>query len=426
MKKLCIIKYGCDGENGVFRQIIKSAEKEYELVKYPDEADVTIHFVCGFTEEDLLSIFQDIVFYEKLKKEGSKLVFCGCGMTAYNPEMFEAVDVVDHVVFGMDIVPPIAEILGVEPLDEQFIEDGEGVLRLKVTESCVKAGKPCYFCKEWYLGNRFESRYSIEKACKLIRYHEKPILIIGGMNTTNYGLDFEEHRPMLHELIREASKIPTVKWIQIEGVASSCIYKELIEEIANNPKVVYVQYFLQSGSQHMLDVMNVGSKVVDNVKVVRRFRENGVAPDGGIIVGHPGETMKDVQETIQFIRDNNLWYVDVIAYQNSKRTQSGKMRQLPKEEYDLHCEMVRRVVQELALDNMKRHAAQGIVGYVKSFYNVEDGIVALVKPLEFEGYVYVPVGDAKAELGDKVMVRNSEVTDIHRHRFSGGSMEVVA
>lgn len=422
MKKICIINTGCGGHSDLFRQIIKSAEKEYEVALYPDEADYIIHFSCGFTGEQLNKLPEDVVYYEKLKKEGATLVFCGCGMSAYKKEIFEEMKVIDHVIVGMDILPKICEILGVTPTYDQHMDDNEGTLRIMITEGCYKPGGPCNFCKQNYLKIPMKSRYSIEQICEMVEHHGKPIVILGGMNTTNYGLDFGNHKPKLHDLIREVSKLPTVKWIQIEGVASSCIYEELIEEIEHNDKVVYIQFFLQSGSDRMLEKMNVGSKIADNKKVLERLK--GKIIDGGVIIGHPGETIQDVLDTIQLIKDYDLWYTVVMSYKDTFMTPSGKMDKLSAKEYDEHCNLAIKALDEFAYRKMSELAKRGIIGYVSQIYPYKNSFEALVKPLQFEGFCYVQVDNASVKLGDKVIVRNSRISDLDHRSFEGGLMEV--
>ena len=424
MKKICIIKAGCDSHIDLFRKILKCVENKYEKVMYPDEADVIIHYACGFTQKKLGNIFQDVVFYEKVKKDGAILIFCGCATYGYRKEIFEEFKVIDHVIFGLDILPQIAKILGVNQNDEQLIETSNGILRMTITEGCSKPGGHCSFCKQNYLRIPMKSRYSIEEVCKQVEHYGKPVLILSGLNTTNYGIDFGDHKPKLHKLIHEVSKIPTVKWIQVECVASSCIYEELIEEIENNDKVVYVQYFIQSGSDHMLKEMNIGTTVAQHKKVLERLK--GKIIDGAVIVGHPGETMQDVQDTIQFIKDNNLWYTTVLKYMNSEITPSGKMEQLSEEEYHEHCSMVEYEVMKLSYLNMKRLVEQGVVGYVEKIYTFENALEIMVKPLEFEGYCFVPFDEkVPVNIGDKVIVHNPKIKSIKIHSFEGGTLEVI-
>lgn len=59
MRKVCIINSGCGGHYDLFRQILKSAENWYEFTIYPDEADVIIHYACGFTEQQMVEIPED-------------------------------------------------------------------------------------------------------------------------------------------------------------------------------------------------------------------------------------------------------------------------------------------------------------------------------------------------------------------------------
>lgn len=423
MKKLCIINSGCGGHYDFFRQILKSAENEYEFTMYPDEADVIIHYACGFTEQQMREIFDHIVFYEKVKKNDAILIFCGCGLSGYKKEFLDEIKIIDYFIVGMDMLPRIAEIMGIKPTDDQYYEADESFFRIQIANGCYKPGHPCNFCKQNYLKIPMRSRYSIKRICELIKSHNKPIVILGAMNSTNYGLDFGDHKPKLHTLIREVSKIDTVKFIQVDGVASSGIYEDLISEIESNDKVCQVQFFVQSGSDHMLKLMNIGSSIAANAKVLERFKEKTIS--GGVIVGHPGETIEDVYETINFIKDHNLWYTNVMRYRDSIMTPSGKMEKLPDEVYEKHCSMVEQAVDELAFQNMINIEKQGITGYVAEIYTEDDKLKAQVIPLQFEGCCYVEIGTISVKLGDKVFVHNPHILDVDSHFFEGGTLEVI-
>ena len=422
MKKLCIINSGCGGHYDLFRQIIKSAENEYEITIYPDEADVIIHYSCGFTEEQMAEIFKHVVFYEKVKKDGAKLIFCGCGLTGYRKELFKELKVVDHVIIGMNILPEITQIMGVTPTDNQHYESDEGVFCIKIAEGCYKPGGFCTFCKQNYLKIPYKSNYSIERICELIRSHGKPIVVLQAMNTTNYGTDYDDNKQKLHTLIKEVSKIDTVKWIQVDGVASSCIYEELISELEHNDKVCHVQFFIQSGSDHMLEEMNIGSTIAENSIVLERFKEKAVS--GGVVIGHPGETMEDVMKTIQFIKYHNLWYIDVMRYKDSVMAPSGKMEKLSDEDYELHCSMVEEAVEELAYQNMRDIEDNGFMGYISELYTEKGKNMAFITPLKFVGGCYVEVDKMKVKLGDKVYIHNPKILKVSRHYFEDGTVEV--
>ena len=424
MKKMYIINSGCGGHDSLFRQIIKSAEGKYERAKYPDEADVIIHYACGFTEEQMADIFLHVVFYEQVKKEGAKLIFCGCSLTGYNKEIFKEFKVIDHVIFGMDILPKIAELMEIEPTEKQYYEVGETRLKIKIADGCAyeEKGGACTFCKQNYLKIPMRSKYSIEQICELVRFYNMPIVLLESMNSTNYGLDFEDKKTKLHTLIKEVSKIETVKWIEIDGIASSGLYEELINEIQRNNKVWRIQFFVQSGSDHMLKIMNIGSTIENNERALERFK--GKTISGGVVIGHPGETLEDVQKTIRFIEKHNLWYIHVMRYKDSNMIPSGRMKKLSEKEYQRNCRMVEAAIDNLALKNMKNIEENGFIGFVSDIENVNGETRVRVTPLEFDGYYY-GVSNIPINIGDKVFIRNPKIWDDKDHSFKEGTLEVL-
>ena len=424
MKKVCIINSGCGSHRDIFLRIIKSLEEEYTTTKFPDEADLIINYLCGFTENQLAKIFEKMLYLKKLKKENAILIVCGCATRMYNPEIFEAMEFVDYVIKSdKDIVQEVADILNIEASRDYFVEINSGVLLLNIIGGCAKVGGFCNFCKQHYLKKPAKSAFTIEEICKIVARYKKPVLCLTGLNTCCYGKDFGDGKPKLHLLLKALSKIPTLKYIKIDGVSSSGIYEELCEEIEHNEKVVCVQFFLQSGSNHMLLEMNIGSKVEDNLVIINRFK--GKAIESGIIVGHPGETEEDIQKTIKFIIDNNLWYVNVMEFMSSSGTPSHDMEQLPEEVYQSHCDAINRVVSELAHSNLDEIANNGVVGYVDKISPYEDNYLIEIRPFDFEGLCYTILDNVPLNLGDKVKLLELEVTDYEKHMFRAQQLEVL-
>jgi anaerobic magnesium-protoporphyrin IX monomethyl ester cyclase len=74
---------------------------------------------------------------------------------------------------------------------------------------------------------------------------------------------------------------------------------------------VQVEYGIESGSQRMLDIMNKGTSVDDNRRAIALSREVGLRVLGNIIIGTPGERIKDVRQTIEFLDDTRPDHVSV-------------------------------------------------------------------------------------------------------------------
>ena len=268
-----------------------------------------------------------------------------------------------------------------------------------------------------------KSLFSIEQICELVSRYKTPILILGGLNTTNYGIDFGDGKPKLHILLKEVSKIPSLKWIEVECIASSCIYPELIDEIEHNPKIVFVNYFLQSGSNKMLQIMNIGSTVEHNENVLKHLEQKCIS--SAIVVGHPGEGEEELKETIDFIKRNNLWYLTIMKFINSVDTPSNNMKQLSPKQYQRNYSEVQKVVDNLAHRFFDKLIGQIITGFVDQIIKKKDGTYLIgVKPLTFHGMIDIECNQISCKEGDKMSVEITKIYSYEEHIMYGQKVEV--
>ena len=347
MKKIYFINDGCNSHDDSFRQIAECVKDEYEPTKEISEADVIIHFTCGFTKTDSNFEFfvSSLAHTYKKKKKGAITIITGCAIKMYRREIFEKMENT-YVVEFPNFVEKICAILKVEfKKGEFYFEDSPGVMKLDIVRGCLKRGGFCYFCKFHYLDIPFKSLYSIEEVVDIVTRYEVKVLVITGPNTTSYGLDFGDHTPKLHKLLQEVSKIPTLKGIAVNCVASSGIYPELLSELAKNEKIYLVNYYFQSGSQTMLDIMNIGSSIEIHEEVIKALKDKAIST--AFLMSHPEEGDEELQETLAFIEKYNLWYADVIPFICSADTPSSLMEQLPELQYWRHYKITEYKISEL-------------------------------------------------------------------------------
>jgi tRNA-2-methylthio-N6-dimethylallyladenosine synthase len=121
--------------------------------------------------------------------------------------------------------------------------------------------------------------------------------------------------PPFVKLIRSISKIPQIKVIRFLTSNPWDFHDELINEIAHNSKIDrYIHLAVQSGSNKVLKAMNRGYTREDYINLVQKLRK--AAPDvvigTDIIVGFPGETESDFQDTLKLARIMD-WHVAFVA-----------------------------------------------------------------------------------------------------------------
>ncbi|MGH7283623.1 MAG: radical SAM protein [Polyangiaceae bacterium] len=154
-------------------------------------------------------------------------------------------------------------------------------------------------------------------------------------DTIAYGRDLErsgalprspkEERTRLAKLVRAIGEIPKLRWIRIFYLYPETIDDELVDVLANHPRVVkYVDMPLQHASDAMLKRMRRGHGLDRQKRVVSHMREKipGLTFRTAFIVGHPGETDAEFQELHDFVEWAEFEHVGVFRYSDEESCKS--------------------------------------------------------------------------------------------------------
>jgi ribosomal protein S12 methylthiotransferase len=149
-------------------------------------------------------------------------------------------------------------------------------------------------------------------------------LIIIGQDTTDYGVDLYGKRN-LAELLHRISEIEGIEWIRLLYVYPSHFPDDLIDEIANNPKICkYIDVPLQHISDTVLKSMRRGITKRRTQELLNSLQDKipGLTLRTTFIVGYPNETEKEFEELCQFIRDIKFDRFGVFTYSVEENTPS--------------------------------------------------------------------------------------------------------
>ena len=169
------------------------------------------------------------------------------------------------------------------------------------------------------------------------------------------------------QLLREVAKIDGIQRIRFMTSHPKDLSDELIEVMASEPKVCrHLHLPLQSGSSRILKQMNrryTKEQYLDLVDRIRRAIPD-ISLTTDIIVGFPGETEEDFQETLDVVR--RVRYDSAFTFQYSKRsgTPAAAMEnQVPHEEVQRHFDQLLAEVQEIAREVCRRdeHTVQEVL-----------------------------------------------------------------
>ena len=220
------------------------------------------------------------------------------------------------------------------------INEGERILTteghtayIRIAEGCNNF---CTYCIIPKIRGKFRSREMesiINEAKSLSRQGVKEIILVA-QDTTMYGTDIYGEKK-LHELLRELSKVEGIEWIRVLYCYPEEIYDELIDEIADNDKVLkYLDLPIQHISSDILKLMGRKTTKEDITDMIKKLREKvkGIILRTSLIVGFPGETEENFYELIDFLKEYKLDKVGVFRYSQEEGTAAAIMKNQISEE----------------------------------------------------------------------------------------------
>ena len=351
--KLALISLGCsknlvDSEHYLG---ILSKRKGMELTSELSEADIVIVNTCGFIGDAKEESIETILEVSEFKETGNlkKLIVAGCLAQKYSEEILKELSEVDAVIGTGDIdkiEKVVDEILEnkkvVETKNMTFLANAntERVLTtashtayLKISEGCNRA---CTYCIIPQMRGRLRSRSIediVEEAKRLVASGVREINLLA-QETTEYGIDLYGDKK-LAALMKELCKIEGLKWLRTYYMHPEYVTDELIEVMKSEEKICkYFDVPIQHVSDNILRNM-ARAKGGEQVKdVLNRIRK--AIPEATIrttlIVGFPGETEKNFQELMDYVREFEFDYAGVFKYSREEDTVAYNLpNQVPEE-----------------------------------------------------------------------------------------------
>ncbi len=335
----CVTTFGCqmnarDSEKltGILEKIGYQPTKE-------DEADFIIYNTCTVRENANLKVYGHLGLLKHRKKENPhmKIALCGCMMQEAEvvKKLKESYRFVD-LIFGTHNIFKFAELLA-----ESMREGGMIVDIWKDTQEIVeelpierkyafKSGVNimfgcnnfCSYCIVPYVRGRERSRKPediLREIEKLSKDGVTEVMLLG-QNVNSYGKNLEE--PMsFAELLREVEKIEGIRRIRFMTSHPKDLSDELIEVMKESKKICrHLHLPLQSGSSRILKAMNRKYTKEQYLTLAEKIRREipDISLTTDIIVGFPGETDEDFEETLDVVR--KVHYDNAYTFLYSKRT----------------------------------------------------------------------------------------------------------
>ena len=322
-KKLFIKTHGCQmNEYDSAKMMDLLQEKEdFELTESEEEADLLILNTCSIREKAQEKVFHQIGRWRKIKddKPDLKIAIGGCVASQEGKEIIKRAPAVD-IVFGPQTLHRLPELYkkkeetNVNQIDISFPKlekfnhlplagKGEPSAFVSIAEGC---NKYCSFCVVPKTRGHEVSRTVEDILNEVSILADKGTREINflGQNVNNFKGSYKGMKSSLAELIELASKIENIERIRYTTSHPHEFKDDLVEVYDRVPELVsHVHLPVQSGSDKILKLMRRRYDSEKYLSLIDRIRT--IRPDmsfsSDFIVGFPGETKDDFQETINII-----------------------------------------------------------------------------------------------------------------------------
>ncbi len=327
--KVSVITLGCSKNTVDSERLMNQLRlNECKLVDDPNSADTVIINTCGFIEAAKQESVDTILKAVSLKQEGKlqKVIVAGCLSARYKNELEKEIPEVD-IYFGTENYEGILKELGgelkYELLGERLLTTPSHTAYLKISEGC---DHPCSFCAIPLMRGKHKSkpREELIREAEFLAGNNTKELVIIAQDTTDYGIDLYGKR-IIGDLLNNLSEINGIEWIRLMYAYPSRFPDELINVIAENPKICnYVDIPLQHISDDVLKSMRRGVTAKRTRELLSRLRDRipEITLRTTFITGYPNETEKDFNELCDFIRDVRFDRLGVFTFSVEENTAS--------------------------------------------------------------------------------------------------------
>lgn len=350
-----------------------------------EEADLVLYNTCTVRENANQRVYGRLGYLNSLKKKNPRMLIGLCGCMMQEDQVVEKIKktyrFVD-VIFGTHNIYKLAELLYAR------FETGRMVIDIwKDTDKIVedlpserkypfKSGVNimfgcnnfCSYCIVPYVRGRERSRKPEEIVKEISKMASEGVVevMLLGQNVNSYGKNLDT--PMTFaQLLREVEQIEGIRRIRFMTSHPKDLSEELIQVMAQSDKICrHLHLPLQSGSSRILKKMNRVYTKEQFVELAGRIKKAvpGISLTTDIIVGFPGETEEDFQETLDVVRRVEFDSAFTFIYSKRTGTPAASMEdQIPHEEIKDRFDRLLKEVQDISARMCSRdvHTVQEVL-----------------------------------------------------------------
>ena len=359
-KSISAISLGCD-KNRVDLEHMLGKLKDYgfKIISDINDAQIIIVNTCAFILPAIKEAIENILLAIKQKQNKcEKVIVSGCLNERYLNEIkneFKEVDCFLRLKDNDNIVKIIQSLYGIE-CDEKFRSD-ERLLTtfshyayLKIADGCNNG---CAYCTIPRIRGRYRSVEIDElyKEAKQLAKQGVKELIVVAQDITRYGEDLY-NKNCLIELLEKLSKIKEIEWIRLHYLYPEKITDELLKYINENEKICkYLDIPLQHIDNEILYEMNRKCDEKTTRELIEKIKKDypNFTIRSTFIIGFPGETKKQFNKLLDFIKTAKLQNVGFFPFYKEEKTKAFYMKkQIPNFIKKKRLKIIEKAQQEIA------------------------------------------------------------------------------
>lgn len=343
MKKAALHNLGCKVnayETEAMQHLLEGAG--YEIVPFTQKADVYVINTCSVTNmADRKS--RQMLHKAKKNNPDSIVVAAGCYVQTSEKEVLNDLSV--DIVIGNDRKHDLVRLLeeysldsvndtvddindGKHDFEELFIDQTKEHTRafIKVQDGCNQF---CSYCIIPYARGRVRSRRFENVIAEVERLAANGFkeVVLTGIHLSSYGVDFEEATGLL-ELIQAVNAVKGIERIRLGSLEPKIVTEHFASELSKLDKICpHFHLSLQSGCDATLKRMNRKYTTKEYERGCELLRKYFVHPaiTTDVIVGFPGETEEEFEQTKAYLEHIHFYEMHIFKYSKRKGTRAAVM-----------------------------------------------------------------------------------------------------
>ena len=326
--------------NAMEQQFIQNG---YKIVENTEKADIYVINTCTVTNmADRKS--RQMLRRVKEINQSAVIVVCGCYAQVAKKELEQIpeVDIILGINEKNNIVQIVEEYLAnkdniIEVADvskqKEFLDFGDVTYTeknravIKVQDGCNMF---CSYCLIPYARGRIRSRKIENVVSEIEKIAKQGIkeVVITGIHVASYGKDFDNENIRLINLLEEINKIEGIERIRLSSLEPTIVDEKFAQRLAKLEKICdHFHLSLQSGCDATLKRMNrkyTTARYKEATEILRKYYSNANFTTD-VIVGFPGETNEEFNQTYKFLKEIGFYKMHIFKYSPRKGTVAEKL-----------------------------------------------------------------------------------------------------